>query len=848
MLGWNDPSSPKSRGGRGRGGSSATARGGGLGFSNGFGARSGPTGPILNAQQWGAGSTQAIKPQLLVPGAATSDGRRKILNFGAPVFVKGGTLFQDDKHQPDNIVDSDADVPKTSSKPIQDDTEVDMDRVDSSLVVEQETVALLETEKTPQEPLNNVVSLSQTLERVELDSVAPAVVTTTEINVESKAQIALEPTEENVEFFIDTEPTVASDASVPILFEATTSTAIGQDPYTSSSEEEDEVVLLPKRKLAKEPEPITVPAEPDYVLDKSGSVKESLVQRFGGQPLQSVQDTTDEAETTKPITKKKNKKKAKREKRKRQRDERMKKTEGIVRHKMPRQDSDVEWGSDGPPQFDTLDQIETDEDDDAIQSQVKTPKTGGLSTQGFSGQKKRDMELLIDYMENTAQDQAEEVEQDTTARDLETDNRQQPSDLEALQSFVQGMSQEGRDQVTINDIHDTRKLDQEDQDDEDGWAETSGSELTDEEVQQQRDAQAQQSWREQAVVWDAPLPAFNKKQSGKKNKQKVKKAKTVAMDVDSDDGVDQFDIDDADVPGRDVAETSQPAKSLPATDPYDSDDGMDQFDIDDEDGDLDVVAGKIELKNAPKPDYDSDDDDGGMDQFDIDDDVDADEARQPLRTSLKPSKKTEIARDDDEDGLDQHVIDGDDDDEEADGMDQFDIDEDDAPAKPTQLLADMAKGKQREETLVVDVAIESKIEDGRDDEFDLDQDSDEESEEEAMELAGMGWAFPASSGDDDDDDDDDDDEDSEDDDDGTETSLDRIFGGKNKQTWADAADDFIEAMDMMVDDSDLVMGSGKKFEKNKLFNAIQNGDFGDNWATRKFWCLMITVILEFTSS
>jgi hypothetical protein len=157
-------------------------------------------------------------------------------------------------------------------------------------------------------------------------------------------------------------------------------------------------------------------------------------------------------------------------------------------------------------------------------------------------------------------------------------------------------------------------------------------------------------------------------------------------------------------------------------------------------------------------------------------------------------------------------------------------DDDNDEAQPVPSIS--AK-KPKSKLVEIAPGLLSQVDDGMDDSFDVDEeDLDDTSGDEGAEMAGMGfgWAVPASS---DSSSDSDSDEDK-----GDEDDIDKIFSGKRgKSTWADAADDFISAMDELVDDSDLVMGSGKKFEKNKLFKAIHNGDFGDNWATSELSAL-----------
>ena len=477
--------------------------------------------------------------------------------------------------------------------------------------------------------------INETETELDLDTDAAA------LDISGTEEIAEEPA-----FYLDVNPSMETDEPAQtFLFDRVTSAPIGE-PASSSEEEEEEIVLVPRKHV--QPEPIQLPEEPEYVRAKDGDVKpkESLIDKFGGKkpagkdgrPVATTSlpgknarsrtdanddDHADEKITTASKGQKKNKKQAKREKRKNKKEERMKKTEGIVRHKVPRMDSDVEWGSDGPPRG-ASNELVTDEEDDAIlRAGATRGMIGGLSTKGLSGAKKREMELLMDYLENTVG--TEEPDSDD---DVEEDEDAVPGiggglTASSMAAFVKGMS--GTNQVTIDEINDARMLEEEDED-EDGWESSSGSELTDED------------------------------------------------------------------------EDAQP-----------------------------VASGSTNKKSKSK-------------------------------------------------------------------------------------LVEVAPGLLRQ------------VDDGMDDSLGEDESDDtSDDEDDTAEMAGMGfgWAVPASS---DSDSDTDSDEDK-----GDGDEIDQIFSGK--KTWADATDDFIAAMDELVDDNDLVMGSGKKFEKHKLFNAIQNGDFGDGWAT-----------------
>ena len=519
---------------------------------------------------------------------------------------------------------------------------IEIDTEEEEMIVEPENVQVTEVEVEREviviadDDEEDVTVMVDNTTVIDVDADLEPAATTT-VNDPADADDLMEDPEPA--FYIDVNPSTADDLTEPILFDRPSTQTLLGDPV--SSEEEEEIVLVPRKHV--QPEPIGVPLEPEYVRAKDEDVKpkESLVDKFGGKKV-AGKDGRPVATTSVPskgkagktavvamdedegITsavkgaKTKNKKQAKREKRKNKKEERIKKTEGIVRHKMPRMDSDIEWGSEGPPPAE--DELVTEEEDDALPRPSSSKDVlGGLSTKGLTGAKKREMELLMDYLENTVgvdSDDEEEYSMNEAMPVIGGKKSSAALTAASMAAFVKGMS--GTNQVMIDDINDARQLEDEDDEDEDGWESSSGSELTDEE----------------------------------------------------------------------------------------------------------------ELMNAT-----------------------------PKKTKSKP------------------------------------------------------------------LGMQSQVDDGMDDSMDEEEDELEDSTDEAgaqMTGMGLGWAVPASSDTDSDDSDEDDSED----------VMDGIFNGK--KTWADATDDFISAMDQLVDDNDLVMGSGKKFEKNKLFNAIQNGDFGDDWATSEF--------------
>jgi len=77
-----------------------------------------------------------------------------------------------------------------------------------------------------------------------------------------------------------------------------------------------------------------------------------------------------------------------------------------------------------------------------------------------------------------------------------------------------------------------------------------------------------------------------------------------------------------------------------------------------------------------------------------------------------------------------------------------------------------------------------------------------------------------------------DDNDSEDEDDDDYDDDDyRFFKGKS--TWANDSEGFIQNIERVLDENAFMLaGSGKRKNRNKLFKAIEKGDFGDDWAMR----------------
>lgn len=136
--------------------------------------------------------------------------------------------------------------------------------------------------------------------------------------------------------------------------------------------------------------------------------------------------------------------------RKERREERNRKSEGL-RARPDMDGSDIDWGSAGEP--DKTNAPGEDPEDD---------EEGGLA-------------ILREHLQVSISAPTHNAVAADDDDDDEDVAKEEDYDIQALAAFAQGM---GAGQVTIDDINDEREIDEED-DEEAGWIDTSGSELSD---------------------------------------------------------------------------------------------------------------------------------------------------------------------------------------------------------------------------------------------------------------------------------------------------------------------------------------------------------------------------------
>lgn len=139
---------------------------------------------------------------------------------------------------------------------------------------------------------------------------------------------------------------------------------------------------------------------------------------------------------------------------------RIRKTEGLPRVG----DSDIDWGSDGPPAV-ARGVEEADSSDEDV------PAFAGLG----SRVRRDEQAIMQDYVQNAF---GKQVESDSEATG--TDG----IDMDALARFAEGMKHPHH--VTLDDVADQQKHQQEDEDE--GWVDSSGSELSDDDDEDSADA------------------------------------------------------------------------------------------------------------------------------------------------------------------------------------------------------------------------------------------------------------------------------------------------------------------------------------------------------------------------
>jgi hypothetical protein len=253
-------------------------------------------------------------------------------------------------------------------------------------------------------------------------------------------------------FYVDDGPSNMDTTADQILFDTTLTSAIIGEKESSEDEEEEEVIYAP-RKYAK-PEPISLPSHSvpstSRAAGQKGHQTGSHAQNYMSVPFNSRPVAT---KSEKSKTQGKTKQQKKKLNRKARQEERIRKTEGLPRVG----DSDIDWGSDGPPAAARgAEDIDSSDDD--------VPAFAGLG----SRIRRDEQAIMQDYVQNAF---GKQVESDSDAAG--TDG----IDMDALARFAEGMKHPRH--VTLDDVADQQKHQQEDEDE--GWVDSSGSELSDEE-------------------------------------------------------------------------------------------------------------------------------------------------------------------------------------------------------------------------------------------------------------------------------------------------------------------------------------------------------------------------------
>ncbi|KAJ9094826.1 hypothetical protein QFC20_006804 [Naganishia adeliensis] len=390
-------------------------------------------------------------------------------NMMAPVFVKAGTLFTEDEPEGDPIQDSHL-VRESGVQEVIDLTGSGIEQDDDAL-----------EDEFSIEPASETVVLA--VAPIDVDAEIPATVIAheeTEVIVsgnESGTDLMLSRTMDEVciaddvieideEIVIIEQPLLATgpveeeeaEEEAPLFYPIKSSltrlitSAIIGEKESSEDEEEEEVIYAP-RKYAK-PEPISLPSHSAPSTSRATGQKghqtgahaqNYMSVPFNGRPVATKSEKSKMQGKTKQQKKKLN--------RKARQEERIRKTEGLPRIG----DSDIDWGSDGPPAA-----ARGAEDVDSSEEDV--PAFAGLG----SRIRRDEQAIMQDYVQNAF---GKQVESDSDAAG--TDG----IDMDALARFAEGMKHPRH--VTLDDVADQQKHQQEDEDE--GWVDSSGSELSDEE-------------------------------------------------------------------------------------------------------------------------------------------------------------------------------------------------------------------------------------------------------------------------------------------------------------------------------------------------------------------------------
>jgi len=301
------------------------------------------------------------------------------------------------------------------------------------------------------------------------------------VQIEESPDIATTPINDDPEnevptFFIDTAPAEVEGDSSPTYL-STNGIPLGAGSGTSAISEDEKIVFAPK--IYEQPEPISITSGSS--TRQQPSIPAGAVAALNI----SMQGITMDPSSSLPLTRK-DKKAAKREKRK-NRNKKRKSGNGGIKGIM-RDDSDMEWGSDGPPPailgVEGLNPDDDDDDDENGGDDVAILRDYLAGTLLNAKSEMEDLEeerQAARYSLVVDDDEGEEVEaNDQDGVSMEDEETEEELELEAMRKFAEGVAgMSGGAGMVLRD----NGPDEDTQQDEEGdWESASGSAVTDDEV------------------------------------------------------------------------------------------------------------------------------------------------------------------------------------------------------------------------------------------------------------------------------------------------------------------------------------------------------------------------------
>nr|XP_019049269.1 hypothetical protein I302_03051 [Kwoniella bestiolae CBS 10118]OCF28199.1 hypothetical protein I302_03051 [Kwoniella bestiolae CBS 10118] len=288
-------------------------------------------------------------------------------------------------------------------------------------------------------------------ERIAIEAALPGEVSNAEemgIASQRKQDAVAEPAEEQVEgemvdeeiplFFVDTEPDTISETPAP-TYDITQSLPLGQQAISAPEVESEEEKILFVPKTYKKPEPVFINIGTSPQSERKSKAPDPPTRAFVNPRALSRAE----------------KKAAKREKR----SGRGKKSRRRKQDKVPRDDSDLDWGSDGPPV--NLINVEGGESDSFAD--------------GAGNEEDEDIKILRDYMQgtmlNAQTERAEHMDYQMEGDEegVDDDEDAEEMDLEAMRLFgqgIKGLTEGGQEIVDEEDWQSDESRDEENEDGE----------------------------------------------------------------------------------------------------------------------------------------------------------------------------------------------------------------------------------------------------------------------------------------------------------------------------------------------------------------------------------------------